>query len=66
MTVHLNSLIGEDGSLRVEMMRNWFDNPHYLRQYGAMDSVLRGLIDDWPQNVDEWVTEEVTNHLFQR
>ena len=47
-------------------MRNWFDNPHLLRQPGQMDAVIRGLIDEWPQNMDEWVSEDVTNHLFQR
>lgn len=47
-------------------MRNWFDNPHLLRQAGQMDAVIRGLIDEWPQDMDEWVTEDVTNHLFQR
>ncbi len=67
---HLNtlfhSLIAADGSVRVELMRNWFDNPHLLRQPGQMDAVIRGLIDEWPQNMDEWVSEDVTNHLFQR
>jgi hypothetical protein len=47
-------------------MRHWFDNPHLLRQAGLMDAVLRGLVDQWPQNMDEWVSEDVTNHLFQR
>ena len=59
-------MVEEDGTVRVELMRNWFDNPHLLRQPGALDAVLRGLIDEWPQNVDEWVSEDVTNHLFQR
>lgn len=59
-------LVEEDGSVRLEQMRYWFDNPHMLREPRQMDSVLRGLITDWPQQVDEWVTEEVTNHLFQR
>lgn len=61
-----HSLIAADGSVRVELMRNWFDNPHLLRQPGQMDAVIRGLIDEWPQNMDEWVSEDVTNHLFQR
>lgn len=56
----------EDGTVRVELMRHWFDNPHLLRQAGKLDAVLRGLIDQWPQEMDEWVSEEVTNHLFQR
>ena len=60
------SLVAEDGTVRVELMRHWFDNPHLLRQAGLMDAVLRGLVDQWPQNIDEWVSEEVTNHLFQR
>ena len=60
------SLVEEDGTVRVELMRNWFDNPHLLRQPGVLDAVLRGLIDQWPQDMDEWVSEDVTNHLFQR
>ncbi|KAK4036631.1 chorion peroxidase [Daphnia magna] len=59
------NLVAEDGTVRVELMRHWFDNPHLLRQAGQMDAVLRGLIDQWPQNMDEWVSEDVTNHLFQ-
>lgn len=47
-------------------MRHWFDNPHILREPGKLDAVLRGLIDQWPQDMDEWVTDDVTNHLFQR
>lgn len=58
--------MAEDGAVRVESMRHWFDNPHLLRQAGLMDAVLRGLVDQWPQNMDEWVSEDVTNHLFQR
>ena len=48
------------------MIRNWFDNPHLLRQPGQMDAVIRGLIDEWPQNMDDWAAEDVINHLFQR
>ncbi|XP_046445457.1 chorion peroxidase-like [Daphnia pulex] len=59
------NLVAEDGTVRVELMRHWFDNPHLLRQAGLMDAVLRGLVDQWPQNMDEWVSEDVTNHLFQ-
>ena len=62
----LCSLVEEDGKVRVELMRNWFNNPSLLRQAGKLDAVLRGMIDQWPQKVDEWVTEDVTNHLFQR
>ncbi|KAI9551659.1 hypothetical protein GHT06_021995 [Daphnia sinensis] len=60
------NLVEEDGKVRVELMRNWFNNPHLLRRAGQMDAVLRGMIDQWPQNMDEWVSEDVTNHLFQR
>jgi hypothetical protein len=60
------SLVEEDGKVRVELMRNWFNNPSLLRQAGILDAVLRGMIDQWPQKVDEWMSEDVTNHLFQR
>ncbi|KZS19290.1 Chorion peroxidase [Daphnia magna] len=60
------NLVEEDGKVRVELMRNWFNNPHLLRQSGQLDAVLRGMIDQWPQNMDEWVSEDLTNHLFQR
>ena len=59
-------LVGEDGSVRLEKLRFWFDNPHLLRQPGQLDAVLRGLVSDWAQGMDEWVTEDVTNHLFRR
>lgn len=55
----------EDGRRRVEPMRKWFDKPHLLRQPGVLDAVLRGLSVEWTQNVDEWVAQDVTNHLFQ-
>ncbi|EFX83339.1 hypothetical protein DAPPUDRAFT_240129 [Daphnia pulex] len=60
------NLVEEDGKVRVELMRNWFNNPSLLRQAGILDAVLRGMIDQWPRKVDEWVSEDVTNHLFQR
>lgn len=56
----------DDGQVRVELMRNWYHNPHLLRQPGQLDAVLRGMIDQWSQKMDEWVSEDVTNHLFQR
>ena len=52
--------------MRVELMRHWIDKPHLMRQAGQLDAVLRGLISQWPQDNDEWVSEDVTNHLFQR
>lgn len=58
--------MSEDGSVRVEQMRFWFDNPHLLRQAGVMDAVLRGLVSEWAQNMDDKITEDVTNHLFRR
>ena len=66
--IHLridDRLVSEDGSVRLEQMRFWFDNPHLLRQPGVMDAVLRGLVTEWAQDMDEWVTEDVTNHLFR-
>ena len=30
-----------------------------------MDAILRGLSDEWAQNVDEWVVDDVTKYLFK-
>ena len=58
-------MVEEDGRRRVELMRNWFDNPQLLRAPGVMDAILRGLSDEWAQNVDEWVVDDVTKYLFK-
>ncbi|KAG7210468.1 hypothetical protein KM043_011992 [Ampulex compressa] len=42
-----------------------FSNPVNLETAGSVDRLLLGLIDQPAQRRDEFITEELTNHLFQ-
>ncbi|XP_076365683.1 chorion peroxidase-like isoform X2 [Tachypleus tridentatus] len=47
-------------------LRNEFFNPGSMLQDGSMDKLLLGLLNQKAQQVDEYITEELCNHLFQR
>ncbi|GAB6032142.1 hypothetical protein CHUAL_010797 [Chamberlinius hualienensis] len=51
----------EDVSLRKE-----FNRPFHLFKADGLDSCLRGLCTQRSQQFDTFITEEVTNHLFER
>ncbi|XP_046739892.1 uncharacterized protein LOC124407631 [Diprion similis] len=42
-----------------------FNNPVNLHTVGALDRLLLGLINQPSQRRDEFITEELTNHLFE-
>ncbi|XP_046610472.1 uncharacterized protein LOC124300423 isoform X1 [Neodiprion virginianus] len=42
-----------------------FNNPVNLHTVGALDRLLLGLINQPSQKRDEFITEELTNHLFE-
>ncbi|XP_076624546.1 uncharacterized protein LOC143343486 [Colletes latitarsis] len=42
-----------------------FSNPANLETVGSVDRLLLGLINQPSQKRDEYITEELTNHLFQ-
>ncbi|XP_022242090.1 chorion peroxidase-like [Limulus polyphemus] len=47
-------------------LRNEFFNPGSMLQDGSMDKLLLGLLNQKAQQVDEYITGELCNHLFQR
>lgn len=46
-------------------IHNEFSNPANLDTAGSVDRLLLGLVNQPCQRRDEFITEEVTNHLFQ-
>lgn len=47
-------------------LRQQFNKPFHLYDAGGLDGFLRGLSTQRSQQFDRFITEEVTNHLFER
>ncbi|XP_065580861.1 peroxidase-like isoform X1 [Artemia franciscana] len=58
--------VSESGQWTEHKLRDWFNRPGFLKTPNQLDSVTRGLVEQRCQSADEWVSEEVSNHLFQR
>ncbi|XP_059471181.1 uncharacterized protein LOC132194111 [Neocloeon triangulifer] len=59
----MDHLFGHSGpSVR---LRDTFFNPDILYEPGMVDELLRGLATTPMENLDNHITEEVTNHLFE-
>jgi len=48
------------------MLRNHFFKPSILYRPGMIDEIMLGLVDTPMQTLDNFITEEVTNHLFEK
>ncbi|XP_063223065.1 uncharacterized protein LOC134531301 [Bacillus rossius redtenbacheri] len=46
-------------------LRDTFFNPEPLRRNGMLDELLRGLVAAPMESLDQFITSEVTNHLFE-
>lgn len=46
-------------------LRDTFFNPDVLYEAGMIDELIRGLAATPMETLDEFITEEVTNHLFE-
>ncbi|XP_076051646.1 salivary peroxidase/catechol oxidase-like [Oratosquilla oratoria] len=46
-------------------MRDHFNSPHLVARPGLLDGLLRGMTRQASQNFDSFVTEDLSNHLFQ-
>ncbi|GLG99518.1 Peroxidasin [Gryllus bimaculatus] len=46
-------------------LRDTFFNPDVLYQAGMIDELIRGLAGTPMETLDQFITEEVTNHLFE-
>lgn len=47
------------------LLRDFFNNPHALRQPGFIDLLNKGLVTQPIQRFDNFVTTELRDHLFQ-
>lgn len=47
------------------LLRDFFNNPHLLRQAGIIDLLNKGLLTQPIQRFDNFVTTELRDHLFQ-
>lgn len=52
------SIYSETGVGRL-LLRNYFNNPHLLREHGALDGITQGLLHQPIQRFDPYVTTEV-------
>ncbi|XP_068203812.1 peroxidase-like [Palaemon carinicauda] len=55
----------KQGSMDKVTLRDHFNNPKLLYTPGKLDEFLRGLALQPIQNMDNFVTEDLTNHLFE-
>jgi len=54
----------EDRKLTVKL-RDVFMNPDIVYEVGMIDELLRGLLGTSMETLDQFITHEVTNHLFE-
>ncbi|CAK9833301.1 pxdn [Anthophora retusa] len=47
------------------LLRDGFFDPDALYQHSMLDEMLRGLVATPMENLDQFITGEVTNHLFE-
>ncbi|XP_075217867.1 peroxidase-like protein 3 [Lycorma delicatula] len=47
-------------------LKDHFFNPDILYTPGIIDEIILGLVDTPMETLDQFITEEVTNHLFER
>ncbi|XP_048515872.1 uncharacterized protein LOC105686151 [Athalia rosae] len=47
------------------LLRDGFFNPDMLYEVGMIDEMLRGLVSTPMETLDQFITGEVTNHLFE-
>ncbi|XP_022188065.2 peroxidase-like protein isoform X2 [Nilaparvata lugens] len=47
------------------LLRDVFFNPDIIRQTQMVDELIRGLVSTPMENLDQFITGEITNHLFE-
>ncbi|XP_021931926.1 peroxidasin homolog [Zootermopsis nevadensis] len=47
------------------LLRDGFFNPDIIYQVHMIDEIIRGLVSTPMENMDQFVTGEITNHLFE-
>lgn len=47
------------------LLRDFFFNTDYMMNDGLMDQMVRGLVSTPMETLDQFITGEVTNHLFE-
>ncbi|CAL4080234.1 unnamed protein product [Meganyctiphanes norvegica] len=58
-------LFSENGGVSTIKLRDHFNSPHLIQQPGRMDDILRSLVRQPAQQFDSFVTQDLSNHLFQ-
>ncbi|XP_063859519.1 chorion peroxidase-like [Scylla paramamosain] len=59
------NLIGQDGSFSSVLLRNNFNSPHLIQNEGRLNDLVRTLVQFPAQSFDNFVTQDLSNHLFQ-
>lgn len=59
------NLISRDGSFSSVLLRNNFNSPHLIQNEGRFDDLVRTLVQFPSQSFDNFVTQDLSNHLFQ-
>lgn len=59
------SLFSKGGGVSVEQLRDNFNSPHLIQKEGRFDDLVRSLVQHPSQSFDNFVTQDLTNHLFQ-
>ena len=63
--LNFHSLVAEDGSCYYRMnLKDWFLNPHPLRQEGVLDGVLRGMVYHNSMMVDGLFSTDVIQRFM--
>ena len=61
----LCSLFARDGSISTALLRNNFNSPHLIQNEGRFEDLARSLVQSSSQSFDNFVTQDLSNHLFQ-
>lgn len=58
-------LFSKTGSVSTVRLRDNFNSPHLIQNEGRFDDLVRGLVQVAGQSFDNFVTQDLSNHLFQ-
>ncbi|KAK8751902.1 hypothetical protein OTU49_010978, partial [Cherax quadricarinatus] len=59
------SLFSASGGVSSVRMRDHFNSPHLIQSHGLLDDIVRSFTQLPIQSFDPFVTQELSNHLFQ-
>ncbi|XP_050718904.1 chorion peroxidase-like isoform X4 [Eriocheir sinensis] len=59
------ALFSQNGQVSTVQLRNNFNSPHLIQNEGRFDDLVRSLVQFPSQTFDNFVTSDLSNHLFQ-